>query len=70
VRFHALKRVSLTSSRTVSCHTHTAPANPPCRRHLCPAQGLPVIVSDDDDRENEADLIMAADNISPPKWPA
>ena len=31
------------------------------------SQGLPVIVSDDDDRENEADLIMAADNISPPQ---
>ncbi|WP_287880444.1 3,4-dihydroxy-2-butanone-4-phosphate synthase [Aquitalea sp.] len=30
-------------------------------------QGLPVIVSDDDDRENEADLIMAADNISQPE---
>lgn len=30
-------------------------------------QGLPVIVSDDDDRENEADLIMAADNISLPE---
>jgi len=27
-------------------------------------RGVPVIVSDDDDRENEADLIMAADTIS------
>jgi 3,4-dihydroxy 2-butanone 4-phosphate synthase len=43
-------------------HTHP-PANPPCRC-LLPCASLPVIVSDDDDRENEADLIMAADNIS------
>lgn len=27
-------------------------------------RGLPVVVSDDDDRENEADLIMAADALS------
>lgn len=30
-------------------------------------QGRPVIVSDDDDRENEADLILAADRLSLPE---
>ncbi|MBA4709929.1 3,4-dihydroxy-2-butanone-4-phosphate synthase [Aquitalea aquatica] len=30
-------------------------------------QGRPVIVSDDDDRENEADLILAADTLSVPE---
>ena len=33
---------------------------PPCR----PACGRPVIVSDDADREDEADLILAADTLS------
>ena len=30
--------------------------------------GQPVLVLDDADRENEADLIVAADRISPPPW--
>ena len=32
------------------------------------AHGEIVIVVDDEDRENEGDLIMAADKITPERW--
>lgn len=34
------------------------------------AAGRPVVVVDDEDRENEGDLVIAAEKITPRSWPS